>query len=69
MVTEIPIVLKMINEYNIHNTVNSFKSIFYFLITQNIADISNKLIFVYVFKFMKTIFNLKPSKEYTNVSI
>ena len=44
-------------------------SIFYILIIQNIADISNKQIFYYVFKFMKKKFNLKPSQEYTNVSI
>ena len=31
---------------NIHNYINSLKSIFYFLNNQNITDISNKLIFV-----------------------
>ena len=33
------------------------------------AYISNKLIFYNVFKFMKKNFNLKPSQEYTNISI
>ena len=35
---------KMFNEYNIHNYINSLKK--YFIIIQNIADISNKLIFL-----------------------
>ena len=42
---------------------------FLFLIIQNIADISNKLIFLLRFKFMKKNVNLKPSQEYKNVSI
>ena len=60
---------KMFNESNIHNYINSLKSIFNFLIIQNKADISNKLIFYYVFKFIKKNVYLKPSQEYTNVSI
>ena len=40
-----------------------YKSIFYFLIIQNIADISNKLIF-YNVKFMKKNVNLKRSQAY-----
>ena len=34
-----------------HNYINSLNK--YFLINKNITDISNKLIFYYVFKFMK----------------
>ena len=38
-----------------HNYINSLKKYFYFFIIQNIADISNKEIFYYVFKCMKKI--------------
>ena len=44
------------------------KDNFYCLIIQNIADISNKLIILLRFKFMKNV-NLKPSQEYTHLSI
>ena len=43
-------------------------SIFYFFIIQNNGYISNTLIFLLSFKFMKNNFNLKP-QEYTDVSI
>ena len=60
----------MINEYNIHNHINSLKKIFYLLIIQNIADISNKLIFYYVFKFMKKKCQLKTfSRIYKCIDI
>ena len=42
---------------------------FYFIIIQNSADISNKLIFLLRFKFIETNIKLKPSQKYTNISI
>ena len=58
---------KMFNEYNIHNYINSLKKYFLFCNIQNIADISYKLIFYNVFKFMKKNVNSKPSQEYKSM--